>query len=171
MYFSVIVPNHSLIKVQYFKNQGSSLRNLILRDCQLSLLALLTYLTSRVKLIYALSTGLRMHFTKKNNHFLGLGEHYIFLKELLQVQQNEDRKLFFGSMQEKFMNEINNSSCRLGRTSFRKLKEKRDYVKHRKSVSWIYLSRLAAVKEYAYMKVCPVFVSGFNFCEWIISFY
>ncbi|XP_015765644.1 PREDICTED: serine/threonine-protein kinase RIO2-like [Acropora digitifera] len=41
---------------------------------------------------------------------------------------------------------------RLGRTSFRKLKEKRDYLKHRKSVSWIYLSRLAAVKEYAYMK-------------------
>ena len=36
-------------------------------------------------------------------------------------------------------------------------------MKHRKSVSWIYLSRLAAVKEYAYMKVCPVFVSGFNF--------
>lgn len=42
---------------------------------------------------------------------------------------------------------------RLGRTSFRKLKQKRDYLKHRKSVSWLYLSRLAAVKEYAYMKV------------------
>ncbi|KAL9986200.1 hypothetical protein ACROYT_G000306 [Oculina patagonica] len=41
---------------------------------------------------------------------------------------------------------------RLGRTSFRKLKEKRDYMKHRKNVSWLYLSRLAAVKEYAYMK-------------------
>ena len=42
---------------------------------------------------------------------------------------------------------------RLGRTSFRKLKQKRDYLKHRKNVSWLYLSRLAAVKEYAYMKV------------------
>lgn len=41
---------------------------------------------------------------------------------------------------------------RLGRTCFRKLKEKRDYHKHRKSASWIYLSRLAAVKEFAYMK-------------------
>lgn len=41
---------------------------------------------------------------------------------------------------------------RLGRTSFRKLKQKRDYLKHRKNVSWLYLSRLAAVKEYAYMK-------------------
>lgn len=41
---------------------------------------------------------------------------------------------------------------RLGRTSFRKLKEKRDYHKHRKSVSWLYLSRLSATKEFAYMK-------------------
>ncbi|XP_076339945.1 serine/threonine-protein kinase RIO2-like isoform X1 [Tachypleus tridentatus] len=41
---------------------------------------------------------------------------------------------------------------RLGRTSFRKLKEKRDYHGHRHSASWIYLSRLAAVKEFAFMK-------------------
>lgn len=41
---------------------------------------------------------------------------------------------------------------RLGRTSFRRLKEKRDYLKHRKNYSWLYLSRLAAIKEYAYMK-------------------
>lgn len=42
---------------------------------------------------------------------------------------------------------------RLGRTSFRQVKNKRDYLKHRKSASWIYLSRLSAMKEYAYMKV------------------
>jgi uncharacterized membrane protein YgcG len=42
---------------------------------------------------------------------------------------------------------------RLGRTSFRKLKEKRDYHRHRRNTSWIYLSRLSAMKEYAYMKV------------------
>ncbi|EDO34624.1 predicted protein [Nematostella vectensis] len=41
---------------------------------------------------------------------------------------------------------------RLGRTSFRKLKEKRDYLKKRSSASWLYLSRLAAMKEFAYMK-------------------
>ena len=41
---------------------------------------------------------------------------------------------------------------RLGRTSFRAVKEKRDYVQHRKTASWLYLSRLAAVKEYAFMK-------------------
>ncbi|VDN00934.1 unnamed protein product [Thelazia callipaeda] len=41
---------------------------------------------------------------------------------------------------------------RLGRTSFRKLKEKRDYHKKRKSCSWLYLSSLAAAKEFAYLK-------------------
>ncbi|XP_042344445.1 serine/threonine-protein kinase RIO2 [Plectropomus leopardus] len=41
---------------------------------------------------------------------------------------------------------------RLGRTSFRNLKNKRDYHKHRKNVSWLYLSRLSAMKEFAYMK-------------------
>ncbi len=42
---------------------------------------------------------------------------------------------------------------RLGRTSFRNLKNKRDYHKHRKNMSWLYLSRLSAMKEFAYMKV------------------
>lgn len=41
---------------------------------------------------------------------------------------------------------------RLGRTSFRQLKNKRDYHKNRQRVSWLYLSRLAAMKEFAYMK-------------------
>ncbi|NWU72219.1 RIOK2 kinase, partial [Pterocles burchelli] len=41
---------------------------------------------------------------------------------------------------------------RLGRTSFRSLKNKRDYHKHRHKMSWLYLSRLSAMKEFAYMK-------------------
>uniref|UniRef100_A0A8D0AKE4 Serine/threonine-protein kinase RIO2 n=1 Tax=Sander lucioperca TaxID=283035 RepID=A0A8D0AKE4_SANLU len=41
---------------------------------------------------------------------------------------------------------------RLGRTSFRNLKNKRDYHQHRKNISWLYLSRLSAMKEFAYMK-------------------
>ena len=48
---------------------------------------------------------------------------------------------------------LNNLFHRLGRTSFRKLKEKRDYHCHRNNASWLYLSRLAAMKEFAYMKV------------------
>lgn len=42
---------------------------------------------------------------------------------------------------------------RLGRTSFRQIKNKRDYMAHRKHASWLYMSRLSAIKEYAYMKV------------------
>lgn len=42
---------------------------------------------------------------------------------------------------------------RLGRTCFRKIKEKRDYHKHRNTASWLYLSRIAATKEFAFMKV------------------
>jgi len=50
---------------------------------------------------------------------------------------------------------------RLGRTSFRAVKSKRDYLKHRNSFSWLYLSRLAALKEFAFMAAldrhgCPV---------------
>ncbi|KAF8073207.1 rio2 [Scenedesmus sp. PABB004] len=41
---------------------------------------------------------------------------------------------------------------RLGRTSFRDVKSKRDYLGTRSSFSWLYLSRLAALKEYAFMK-------------------
>ncbi|WEW60946.1 Serine/threonine-protein kinase rio2 [Emydomyces testavorans] len=42
---------------------------------------------------------------------------------------------------------------RLGRISFRSIKNNRDYLRHRTSASWMYMSRLAAVKEFAFMKV------------------
>ncbi|XP_058094413.1 uncharacterized protein LOC131240294 [Magnolia sinica] len=41
---------------------------------------------------------------------------------------------------------------RLGRISFRAVKSKRDYLMHRSSYNWLYLSRLAALKEFAFMK-------------------
>ncbi|KAJ4724835.1 putative Serine/threonine-protein kinase rio2 [Melia azedarach] len=41
---------------------------------------------------------------------------------------------------------------RLGSTSFRAVKSKRDYLRHRSSYNWLYLSRLAALKEFAFMK-------------------
>ncbi|GAA5866990.1 hypothetical protein JCM3774_003748 [Rhodotorula dairenensis] len=42
---------------------------------------------------------------------------------------------------------------RLGRMSFRAIKSKRDYLRKGQSASWMYMSRLAAIKEYAFMKV------------------
>lgn len=41
---------------------------------------------------------------------------------------------------------------RLGRTCFRQIKNKRDYLKYRKSASWLYLGRLAATKEFEFMQ-------------------
>ena len=42
---------------------------------------------------------------------------------------------------------------RLGRISFRTIKSKRDYLRRGQSASWMYMSRLAAMKEFAFMKV------------------
>ncbi|KAJ2161675.1 Serine/threonine-protein kinase rio2 [Coemansia sp. RSA 552] len=42
---------------------------------------------------------------------------------------------------------------RLGRQSFRDVKRKRDYFRPNQSPSWMYMSRLSAMKEYAFMKV------------------
>ncbi|KAI7110154.1 RIO1-domain-containing protein, partial [Hortaea werneckii] len=42
---------------------------------------------------------------------------------------------------------------RLGRISFRSVKSNRDYLRKRSTGSWMYLSRLAAQKEHAFMRV------------------
>ncbi|EPS36057.1 hypothetical protein H072_10482 [Dactylellina haptotyla CBS 200.50] len=42
---------------------------------------------------------------------------------------------------------------RLGRISFRTVKANRDYLRNRNAASWMYMSRLAAMKEFAFMKV------------------
>jgi RIO kinase 2 len=48
---------------------------------------------------------------------------------------------------------------RLGRISFRAVKSKRDYLQNRSHASWLYLARLAASKEFEYMKV--LYEAGF----------
>lgn len=50
---------------------------------------------------------------------------------------------------------------RLGRTSFRAVKSKRDYLKHRSSFNWLYLSRLAALREFSFMKVLYFYLTSF----------
>lgn len=42
---------------------------------------------------------------------------------------------------------------RLGRISFRSIKNNRDYLQHRSSASWMHMSRLSALKEFTFMKV------------------
>ena len=41
---------------------------------------------------------------------------------------------------------------RLGRISFRTVKANRDYLRHRSSASWMYMSRLAALKDHSFMR-------------------
>ena len=41
---------------------------------------------------------------------------------------------------------------RLGRTSFKTVKQNRDYLQNRNTSNWLYISRLSALKEYAFMK-------------------
>ena len=57
---------------------------------------------------------------------------------------------------------------RLGRTSFRAVKSKRDYLRHRSSFSWLYLSRLAALKEFAFMKVVIIAFVPFHGCNTLL---
>ena len=52
---------------------------------------------------------------------------------------------------------------RLGRISFRSIKNNRDYLRHRSSASWMYMSRLAAQKEFAFMRI--LHENGFNVPE------
>lgn len=42
---------------------------------------------------------------------------------------------------------------RLGRISFRTVKSNRDYLRKRNAGSWMYMSRLAAMKEFAFMQI------------------
>jgi len=41
---------------------------------------------------------------------------------------------------------------RLGRTSFRSVRRNRDYMAGKSKASWLYMSRLAAIKEFAFMQ-------------------
>ncbi|KAJ5152380.1 hypothetical protein N7492_010675 [Penicillium capsulatum] len=52
---------------------------------------------------------------------------------------------------------------RLGRISFRSVKTNRDYLRHRSTGSWMYMSRLAAMKEFAFMKALRA--NGFSVPE------
>lgn len=52
---------------------------------------------------------------------------------------------------------------RLGRTSFKTVKNNRDYLKNKTANNWMYLSRLAAEKEYQFMEI--LYNNGFSVPE------
>lgn len=56
-------------------------------------------------------------------------------------------------------NEVVIKIHRLGRTSFRAVRKTRDYLQNKSKASWLYMSRLAAIKEFAFMKA--LYAHGF----------
>ena len=67
----------------------------------------------------------------------------------LEAEGEEEEPLPKG---ERFRNPVVVKLARLGRTSFRTVKNNRDYLKGRAAQSWLYLSRIASLKEFAFMK-------------------
>jgi len=64
------------------------------------------------------------------------------------VGKESDIHVCEGSNGEKYALKLH----RLGRVSFRSIKKNRDYLQHRTHASWMFMARLAATKEYAYLK-------------------
>ncbi|KAK6492488.1 serine/threonine-protein kinase RIO2-like [Huso huso] len=135
-----IVPTSLIASIASLKHGGC---NKILRE--LVKHRLLVYERSKMVQGYRLSYG---------------GYDYLALKTMssrdtldsvgnqMGVGKESDIYIVANAKQEQFALKLQ----RLGRTSFRNLKNKRDYHQHRRKMSWLYLSRLAAMKEFAYMK-------------------
>lgn len=106
------------------------------------------------------SVGQQIGVGKESDIYLVHGTHHF------ETVEDIDRADFNESDDEEMVEEIENSVQispveyqervlkiqRLGRTSFRTVKNNRDYHQHRSSCSWLYLSRLAAGLEYRFMK-------------------
>ncbi|MBN3274876.1 RIOK2 kinase, partial [Polyodon spathula] len=136
-----IVPTSLIASIASLKHGGC---NKILRE--LVKHRLLVYERSKMVQGYRLSYG---------------GYDYLALKTMssrdtlnsvgnqMGVGKESDIYIVANAKQEQFALKLQ----RLGRTLFPNLKNKRDYHQHRHKMSWLYLSRLAAMKEFAYMKV------------------
>jgi hypothetical protein len=68
-----------------------------------------------------------------------------------QIGMGKESDIFLGSSAEGDIYAI--KLQRLGRVSFRAVKRTRDYLAGRRSVGWLYMSRLATLKEFAFMQV------------------
>jgi RIO kinase 2 len=81
-------------------------------------------------------------------HALGQGKHVYSVGNQIGVGKESDIYIVAGEDGGQRVLKIH----RLGRISFRTVKANRDYLRHRSSGSWMYMSRLAAMKEFAFMK-------------------
>ena len=82
----------------------------------------------------ALKTFVNRGLIKAVGHRIGVGKE----SDIYEVVNHEDEIMVL-------------KIHRLGRVSFKAIKNKRDYLVHRTAASFLYLSRLAALREFAYM--------------------
>jgi RIO kinase 2 len=114
----------------------------------------------RYKLVAYDATARRKSANSEGYRLTNLGYDYLALKALaardiinsvgnqIGVGKESDVYIVANENDEQMILKLH----RLGRTCFRQLKNKRDYLKHRQGYSWLYLARLAATKEFAFMK-------------------
>ncbi|CAF1598631.1 unnamed protein product, partial [Adineta ricciae] len=114
----------------------------------------------RYKLVAYDATARRKSCNNEGYRLTNLGYDYLALKALasrdiihsvgnqIGVGKESDVYIVANENDEQMILKLH----RLGRTCFRQLKNKRDYLKHRQGYSWLYLARLAAMKEFAFMK-------------------
>ncbi|CAF3705079.1 unnamed protein product [Rotaria sp. Silwood1] len=114
----------------------------------------------RYKLVAYDATARRKSSNNEGYRLTNLGYDYLALKALssrdaiysvgnqIGVGKESDVYIVANENDEQMILKLH----RLGRTCFRQLKNKRDYLKHRQGYSWLYLARLAALKEFAFIK-------------------
>lgn len=103
---------------------------------------------------------LPIHFTDDGYRLTNTGYDYLALKSLTLRTSVASFGNQIGVGKESNIYTVSNDEgvalClklhRLGRTCFRNIKEKRDYHGKRHKASWLYLSRISATREFAYMK-------------------
>jgi len=76
-----------------------------------------------------------------------LGEKEIIKAVGSPIGKGKESDVYFGQSPDG--NEIALKIHRIGRTSFRKVRKLRNYIKNRKHISWLYVSRLSAESEFA----------------------
>lgn len=81
------------------------------------------------------------NYNTKNEEFL-ISNYYENYNQLMQIDLNQNKvQLVSGILK----------LARLGRTSFRTVKTKRDFVKNKSHYNWLYLSRLSSETEYKFL--------------------
>ncbi|ESS32693.1 RIO1 family protein [Toxoplasma gondii VAND] len=118
-----------------------SIRDVISTLCKNKLLYRSNQKYEGFKLTYLGYDFLALHALVKRGAITGVGGRMGVGKESdIHLCRNADGRVFVLKLH------------RLGRISFRSIKRNRDYLQHRQHASWLYLARLAALKEFSYLK-------------------